>query len=152
MSLLHDKLAIKAFLLGGKAIFTLENRLTGGRFTFKVNQKKNGDIYWVSLLNGPDNVSDYRFFGSIFPPQGVDKFTHPPTFRHSAKGKITEDAPSAKAFRWFFDRLFAAKDFPIEFEFHHAGRCARCARRLTVPHSITTGFGPECAELMAVGF
>lgn len=150
MSLIHNKLDIKKFLLGGNAVFTIENRLSGGRFTFKVRQKKAGDIYWVSLLNGPDNTADYRFFGTIFPAPGFEKHTHPPRFKHSTKGQISETAPSARAWKWFFDRLFSGNDFPIEFEFHHAGRCARCARQLTVPESIRTGFGPECAERMGV--
>jgi hypothetical protein len=149
MSLINSKDDIRRFVQGGNAVFTIENRLTGNRFTYKVTQKKNGDIYWVSLLNGPDNTSDYRFFGTIFPPSGVERFTHPPSFKHSTKGQITESAPSARAWKWFFERLFhPTQEFPIEFEFHHAGRCARCARQLTVPDSIRTGFGPECAEKM----
>jgi hypothetical protein len=26
----------------------------------------------------------------------------------------------------------------------HEGRCGRCGRRLTVPESIESGYGPEC--------
>jgi hypothetical protein len=29
-------------------------------------------------------------------------------------------------------------------EFWHEGRCGRCGRRLTVPDSIASGYGPEC--------
>lgn len=148
MSIINSKPDILNFLLGGKAIFTIENRLSGGRFTFKVTQKKQGDIFWVSLLNGPDNTADYRFFGTIFPPQGAERHTHPCTFKHSANGKIGFDAPSVTAWRWFFERLNSPKEFPLGFEFHHAGRCGRCGRRLTTPDSVRTGFGPECRELM----
>lgn len=140
-SLIADKESIRAFLLGGKAIFTIENRETKARFTFKVNQKKNGDIYWVSLLNGADNTKDYRFFGTLFPTV--------PLFKHSAAGKITAEAPSAKAFKWFFDRLNDTKAFPPQFEFHHAGRCAKCSRLLTVTDSLRRGFGPDCAQMLA---
>lgn len=149
MSLLHKKEDIIRFVLGGNAIFTIENKLTGNRFTYKVRQKKDGDIFWVSLLNGPDNHSDYRFFGTIFPAQGYERHTQPPRFKHSAKGKITENAPSVRAWRWFFDRLFSKQDFPIEFEFHHVGKCARCGRALTVPDSIRSGFGPDCILMVA---
>jgi len=151
MSLIHSKPDIRRFVLGGHAIFTIENRLSKGRYTFKVTQKKKGDIFWVSLLNGPDNTSDYRFFGTIFPAYGFERHTHPPRFKHSSRGQISEAAPSAVAWKWFFQRLFHdQRDFPIEFEFHHAGRCGRCGRQLTVPESIRTGFGPECAERVGI--
>lgn len=149
MSLIVAKPDIQKFVLGGKAIFTVENRFSGGRFTYSVKQKKEGGIFWVSLLNGPDNTADYRFFGTIFPASGVDRFTHPPTFKHSGRAKIGGEAPSVRAWNWFFNRLFSFdKEFPLEFEFHHAGRCARCSRALTVPDSIRSGFGPECAAIV----
>jgi hypothetical protein len=30
-------------------------------------------------------------------------------------------------------------------EFWHEGKCCRCGRKLTVPASIASGIGPECA-------
>jgi len=35
------------------------------------------------------------------------------------------------------------------FALHHEGKCGRCGRKLTVPLSIETGIGPECASKMA---
>jgi hypothetical protein len=29
----------------------------------------------------------------------------------------------------------------------HEGSCARCGKKLTVPESIESGFGPECVKL-----
>ena len=38
---------------------------------------------------------------------------------------------------------------PEGYEARHEGRCARCGRALTVPESIDSGFGPECARKVA---
>ncbi|WP_373093047.1 DUF6011 domain-containing protein [Zhongshania sp.] len=32
----------------------------------------------------------------------------------------------------------------------HAGKCGRCARKLTDPVSISTGFGPHCRSELGV--
>lgn len=139
--LISSKERIKSFVHGGKAIFTLENRFTGNRFTYKVSQKKGGDIFWVSLLNGPDNTSNYRFFGTIFPSG----------FKHSPNGKIGEDAKSVVVWKWFYEKLMSGGEFPLQFEFHHSNRCGRCGRLLTTPDSVSTGFGEECRAHLAVG-
>jgi hypothetical protein len=36
------------------------------------------------------------------------------------------------------------------FNLQHAGKCGRCGRKLTVPQSIETGIGPECASIMGL--
>jgi hypothetical protein len=35
-------------------------------------------------------------------------------------------------------------------EVYHEGRCGRCNRKLTVPESIETGLGPECASKLGL--
>ena len=53
---------------------------------------------------------------------------------------------SFQAFAWFLASLSRpGTELPEQLEFWHAGRCGRCGRRLTVPASIASGFGPECA-------
>jgi hypothetical protein len=37
-------------------------------------------------------------------------------------------------------------ELPKGLKVHHEGRCCRCGRKLTVPESIETGLGPECAS------
>ena len=78
------------FVKAGKALFTIVNNATGGRFTFKVkkfDKAENKEIWFVSVLNGPDNYSNYRYVGMIF---GT-------AFRHTKKS-ISEDSPAYKAF------------------------------------------------------
>ena len=129
---------IREFVLAGHAIFTAQNTLTGGRFTFKImkaeaNEKFPGDAWFVSVLAGPDNTADYQYLGMIRDGR----------FRRTAKSRISEDAPSCKAFAFiwqYLDRL------PAALAIFHEGRCGCCGRALTVPESVTRGIGPVCME------
>lgn len=60
-------LDIRNFLLAGKAIFTVVSKKSGNRFTYKVKKYDNGDLWFVSVLTGPDNYSSYSYLGTIFP-------------------------------------------------------------------------------------
>ena len=134
------------FIKAGKATFTVRNSETGNRFTFKVVQAKDennnqGDMFggrkdrkplwFVSVLSGTNNESDYRYIGII----------NKNTFLHTKKSKVTEQALSFRAFKWIWEHI---KNLPENVEVHHEGRCGRCGRKLTVPESIESGFGPEC--------
>lgn len=131
------------FVLGGNATFTLVSKTTGARFTFKVQKHPDSTLthlHFVKLLRGQDNEADFQFFGTIF---------HGRTFKHSAKSRIGTDAPSAVAFRWFWrmlmDRVQIGREMSSSVEVWHEGKCGRCGRKLTVPSSVASGFGPECA-------
>lgn len=133
---------IKRFVMGGNAIFTIQNPKTGGRFTFKVNKPedaKTDDFRFVALLGGPDNTSDYRYLGTI----GRGRFYH------GKKSRISKGAPSAKAFAWFFERLGNPSALD-NIEVYHEARCGACGRKLTVPESVQTGFGPDCAAARGI--
>jgi hypothetical protein len=88
-------------------------------------------LHFVSVLQGPDNQSDYAFIGTIF---GGEQY------RHGGKSKVSADAPSAKAFAWSWANLDSD-----EIEVWHSGKCSRCSRELTDPESIARGLGPICA-------
>lgn len=147
MSMISNRLTsiidVERFLLAGNARFTLVSKKTGTRFTYRVKASDDGKVWFVSLMNGPDNESSYAFFGTIFDSKA---------FRVSAKSRIGRDAPSVKAFEWFYDRTIRGLN-PLEHaEFWHEGACGRCARPLTVPASIVTGFGPDCAEQLGIPY
>lgn len=131
---------IKQFITAGKAIFTLRNESTGNRFTFKVTKFQPEDgkpaMHFVKVLTGSDNNSSYTFIGTIF-NDGV--------YKHSKRSPITPDAQSVKAFEWFVQHV---EKLPAVVKVYHEGRCGRCGRRLTVPESILSGFGPECISLV----
>lgn len=121
------------FLLAGKAVVTLRSRKTGVHFTYRI--RRRDEVFFVSLLAGSDNVNDYQFIGTLF-----DRCR----FRHSPKSRIGEGAPAVKAFKWMIEHL-NRQVLPCTLEIWHEGRCGRCGRRLTVPESIATGIGPDCA-------
>lgn len=129
----------KQFVLAGHATFTIRSRVTGTRFTYKVVKCKSNPVWFVSLLRGPSNENDYCYMGVI--RAGV-------SFHVTTKSTVKPEAPSAKAFVWFWRNLVGGV-LPDSVELWHEGRCGRCGRKLTVPSSIESGIGPECAARMA---
>lgn len=127
------------FMFAGDAVFTLRSKSTGARFTYRVKAKDNGEVYFVSVLTGPENGSDYSYLG-IIPTDAPGRFIQ------TAGSKFSPFADCAVAFRWFWKH----QDSPL-VEFWHEGRCGRCGRPLTVPESIESGLGPVCAKLVAQG-
>ena len=121
------------------AIFTVQNNDTGNRLTYKVTKcKSNDDLYFVAVLRGPSNVSDYTYIGIII--NGVFKLT--------AKSRVNKDSMSFKAFQWLNTQFNKNNKLPDHVHVYHEGRCGRCGKRLTVPESIISGFGPECIKIM----
>ena len=136
----------RAYALAGHAVITIRSTKTGERFTYKITEPVTGKLlanakamgsnakpHFVKLLWGPENESDYRYIGTIFPDGN---------FRTTAKSFAGPDAPSVLAFAW----LSRNWESPL-VEVWHEGCCGRCGRRLTVPESIASGIGPICAGL-----
>lgn len=126
------------FMKAGNALFTVENSLTGNRFTFHVTKLDDPtkEIYFVSVLTGQNNETDYTYLGTIFGDQ----------FRKTRNSRISEGAISFRAFDWFNRH---AGNLPESVHVYHEGKCGRCGRTLTVPESVTNGFGPECLLKLA---
>jgi|688.fasta_scaffold00779_22 hypothetical protein len=120
-----------SFIFAGNATVTVVSKKTQARYTYRVRKAKDGDTFFASLLAGPNNEVDYVYLG-LASQRGV---------RLTAKSRMNADSLPVKAL-----------DFAIrnpnhaDLEIHHEGRCGRCARKLTVPESIKTGLGPECAK------
>lgn len=128
--------AIHAYLLAGRAIITIVNRQTGGRFTFKITRaeaKRDNDppTWFVAALAGTDH---YQYLGFI--RAGCYK----PNLL-----KVAADAPTQQAATWLLPRMLARHPLPEGVDVLHSGRCGRCGRTLTTPDSIERGLGPECA-------
>jgi hypothetical protein len=121
------------FALAGNATFTVTSIATGRRFTFKVRKPSATSPHFVSVMTGSDNENDFTFLGTIF--DGAN-------FVHGRKSSISPEADSAKAFAWFWRNV---ANLPAAVTVHHEGKCCRCGRKLTVPESIESGIGPECA-------
>lgn len=131
------------FMLAGKAIFTVLNESTGNRMTFKVVKKEGRDgkpVHFVSAMNGPSNIK-YAYLGTIF--EGTK-------FVRTAKSHFNPESIVNRGFKWVFETLTSGKSLPENIKFFHEGRCGKCGKRLTVPESIETGFGPECCKMMGI--
>lgn len=140
---LADPKAALDFMFGGNARFTLKSGKTGQRVTYKVMvSDDNPSIFFVYYLTGSDNENDYTYLGMV----KTDPFGRP-VFTLTRKSKLKTDSSPVKALCWVLGHLTATTPvFPNHLEFWHEGRCCRCGRTLTVPESIESGMGPECAK------
>lgn len=124
---------IKAFIVAGKAIVTVESTSTGARYTYRIKQKKDDDIWFVQLLKGPDNTADYVYIGFF-----RDDFL----FRTSAKSQLHTDSLPCVAIKYVLGQTSIGA--PVKCNVYHSCHCGRCGRLLTTPESIISGLGPEC--------
>ncbi len=129
------------FMYAGKATFTLRNSNSGNRFTYKISSpKKQGNplrpVYFVNVMTGKDNEKSYTFIGSLF-----GKFA----YQHSAKSSMARLSQAVQVFERFLS-FPENNTLPKGIEIWHEGQCGRCGRKLTVPASILSGIGPECAH------
>jgi hypothetical protein len=135
--------AVLLFIQAGNATLTIVSRKSSARYTFKFvrPRPKPGERRptWVRWLTGPDNETDYNFLGTLWEgPNGL-------AYVHSRKSKMPEDATCVKVLTWLVKCLNTGNDTKLaQSEIWHEGRCGRCGRKLTVPSSIASGFGPEC--------
>jgi hypothetical protein len=123
------------FMFAGKAIVTFLNTKTDNRFTFKLKQAKDSNLFFVSVLTDSER---YTYIGTVI--EG--------NYKHGKKSFITKDAQSVKVFQYVLDKLKSnsLQDF---IEIWHNGICGKCGRTLTVPSSIATGIGPECIKKLS---
>lgn len=147
---------IDPFVFAGNATFTIINEKTGDRFTYKVTRASNPKpeykgVWFIKVLYGKDNNTSYLYLGSVFehsddtlnlnPRKRKGKF-----YRHGEeKSNFTSNGTCVKAFVFF---LTYRHQLPIFIKVYHEGKCGHCGRKLTVPESIESGFGPKCVTLM----
>lgn len=134
---------IRRFVLAGNATITVRSLATGQRFTYRVREpaeRRGNRIWFVSLLYGPDNEASYVYIGQIRDTGLYD---------HGRRARIGVESPAARAFIWLWNVVQAGReDALLKAEVWHEGKCGRCGRKLTVPESIKSGFGPECIGLV----
>lgn len=125
------KQALK-FIFAGKSVVTFVNTQTGNRFTYKIKQAKDSNLFFVSVLTGPET---YTYIGTCL--EG--------NYKHGKKSHIGTESQSVKVFIYMLKRLIN-ENLPDFLEVWHEGFCGKCGRSLTVPSSILTGIGPECIK------
>lgn len=146
-----------AFATAGRAVFTIElpasyveKHDAATHYTYRVSRRDaQGNYpvtYFVSLLTGPDNTADYRYLGILDVDTGA--------IRRTAKSCAGPDAVSFILADRLMQRLRKGEGDAVKaagFDVHHEGCCGRCGRALTVPESVESGIGPECARRMSRG-
>lgn len=147
---LTDRNAILQFVKAGNATLTVVSKATGTRFTFQFQQPKHPTPgrtapTFCKVLVGPDNKSNYIYVGTMW-PESTPAPNEAQVYRHDSKSRIGKDAPSVKALIWFItSALHPSSPLALEkCEVWHEGRCGRCGAKLTVPASVSQGYGPEC--------
>lgn len=127
---------VSQFVTAGNAIVTIESGNTGKRYTYRIQKSKDGRVYFVGLLTGSNNDSNYSY---------LCYFNNVNAIKFSKKSCFSADAEPSVAFTYFMKHL---KNVPEKLHVYHSCRCGRCGRTLTTPESIERGLGPECAGLV----
>lgn len=130
-----DTVVIQQFIYGGKAVFTVRSLTSGKHWTFKINYKEDGDIYFVKIMAAPQ---EFYYIGYI--KQNI--------YYASKKGDHTDNLTDTHLVIVYLLKYIKDGRLHPKFEFFHEGKCAACGRPLTDPISIERGFGPHCASLL----
>lgn len=122
------------FIFAGNSTFTVRNSESGNRFTFKCKNKKNTDLFFISVLTGSNN---YTYIGIV-----INKI-----YKHGKKSVVSNKAKSVLVFDYILRKL---KNNTLDnvVEIWHEGKCGKCGRKLTDPSSISSGYGPSCIKNM----
>lgn len=123
------------FIFAGNSTFTLLNSESGNRFTFKVKKAKDSNLFFLSVLTGPDQ---YSYLGTV--SNGI--------YKHGNKSNFSAGVQSEKVFSYVLNKLKSGS-LPEFVEVWHEGKCGKCGRQLTVPSSIDNGIGPECIKTLS---
>ena len=130
---LNNSDALK-FIFAGNSTTTFLNSETENRFTYRVKKAKDSNLFFVSVLTGPEQ---YSYLGTV--SNG--------NYKHGKKSNFT-NAQSEKVFSYVLNKL-KTESLPDCIEIWHEGKCGKCNRPLTVPSSIETGIGPECIKTLS---
>lgn len=123
------------FIKAGNATFTVASP-TKERYTYKVTLSKKIGLYFVSVLTGPNNRTDYTYIGRLSTVDHLLKIT--------AKSAFPRETKLVKVFNWAMEHIKTQKPVPNGYFLEHNGSCGRCGRKLTTPESIKAGLGPVC--------
>lgn len=151
--------AAKRFVFGGRATITVTNG-QGDHYTFRIKKwhprnpdgTKNETVtkWFVGVLTSPDNERDYSDLGTLDPRT----FTIiQPAYTNRSRPYVPQTDVRFRVAVWMLGHIAREQEFngkSAAYSIRHSGKCGRCARKLTTPESIDTGFGPECADKLGI--
>lgn len=143
---------VLAFILGGKARFTLKSLGTGKNFSYSIKNapiyrhgrlvrgEENADLKFIKLSTGAnkDIKGDYQYIGYISKTRNSWNMV-----LGTGKSKLPADNPGCVALNFVFNRLMQGIKLPT-LEVWHEGICCCCGRSLKLSTSIELGWGPVC--------
>jgi hypothetical protein len=130
---MKDPVTIENFLFAGKAVFTIRSAKTGQHYTYRVNKKKDSDIFFIALNLG---YKEFVYLGYVKNRR----------FTTTAKSCRSATSKEVLAFKFLLKQISLVGDLRQDLEFFHEGTCGRCGRALTDPVSIELGLGPTCRK------
>jgi hypothetical protein len=137
----------KTFLTAGKAIFTVTNTKRNTRLTFRIEKPEPDRFrgeYFAAVMKGTDNESDYRYMGMV----SGERLT----LRETKGSLFRAGTPEFDGLKFVLDVIAGRITAPPALQVQTAGLCGRCGLKLTVPESISTEFGPDCAEKLGIPY
>lgn len=135
------------FILAGNATVTVVSLASGRRYTYKVQKPDDFDanrpIWFVKVLRGDDNERDFSYIGQIRLANGI-------YFYERGRKCDARWFTASDGFHWLWKQIVyrLEPDVHPNVELWHEGRCGRCGRKLTVPESVASGYGPDCIEMV----
>lgn len=119
---------IKSLMLAGNSTVTLCSKEGSKHFTYNIKQcDSNPDLYFVRLLRGPDNTTDYTYIGCYYSDSN---------YFHTAKDYIHLPKRNRPVSIQFITAYLTDNDYRKHVDVYHEGKCCRCGRKLTTPQSI----------------
>lgn len=116
---------------------TVVNDATGGRVTVRFRKPMGYEKVLVDVMVSSDNEEGFAFVGTL---NGTNLNLSPKCSAPNEKAVFAK-----KVLDWTLNA--AVKGDLKTVRCLHEGVCARCGRKLTVPSSIDSGLGPECAKM-----
>jgi hypothetical protein len=118
-----------SYILAGKALFTIENKETQSRYTYKIIvDKKRNSIYHIGVMYKYDK---FMYVGMLS------------TYNNKIYPAISNKAKSYIVINWLYANL-KQNLLPEQINIYHHSKCGKCGRTLTLPSSILDGIGEEC--------
>ena len=131
------------FFSAGNATFTVFNNKKE-HYTYKIRKKETQegkDIFFASLMSGPDNEYSFSYLGIYNPAQCRIYVTE--------KSRYKKDSLVVNIIKWAIEMIRVKAPIPAGYGIIHEGKCCRCGRKLTTPRSVEIGIGPECEKIMS---
>lgn len=126
------------FIKAGNATFTFANPAKE-RYTFKVKYSEKLKRYFMYMLTGSNNETDYTYVGVFDYDQLV----------LTRASKYKQDSKPVRVFNYAIQVILGYKELLPEYFLEHNEHCGKCGRKLTTPESIKCGLGPICRSKIA---